>query len=163
MLKSWSVSKSKHTCCRCGGEFAEGCSFYSCLIEEQADLARRDFCADCWDIRAPDEVFCHWRTRRVPARRKQVVDTELMLDLFGRLECADTDKKRTMRFVLALYLMRRKELKLLETGRGDGNRESLSFECRSSGGKVEVQSPCLTEEQIQQASADLSRLLNACL
>ncbi|MCK4374756.1 MAG: hypothetical protein KAX19_05480, partial [Candidatus Brocadiae bacterium] len=75
------------------------------------------------------------------------MDTDLMLEFFDRLERPDSDMKRTLRFVLALYLMRRKELKLVEVSRGD--TESLVLERRSSGDKVEVENPNLTEEQIE--------------
>ena len=67
-----------------------------------------------------------------------------------------------MRFVLALYLMRRKELKLLQDD-GGGGPGGLVLQRRSSGDRVRVENPNLTEEQIEAASAQLSQLLNAGL
>jgi hypothetical protein len=162
VLEGWRISKSKDACSRCGRQFPPARAFYSCLVEEQADLVRRDFCADCWEQEPPAGLFCYWRTRRSAAPVKRVVDTALMLEFFDRLEQADTDRKRVLRFVLALYLMRRKELKLLETGR-DSGAETLIFLRRASDSRVEVQNPGLTEEQIQETAAQLGQLLSVGL
>lgn len=169
MLETWRITKSRHTCCLCGEEFAENGLFFSCLVEQEAEFGRRDFCRACWEESRSGEpvpgrlegLFCFWRTRRAPASRRQVVDTDLMLEFFDRLERPDSDMKRTLRFVLALYLMRRKELKLVEVSRG--GTESLVLERRSSGDRVEVENPNLTEEQIEQTAAQLSQLLSAGL
>ena len=130
LLETWRISKNRGECGHCGSEFRENAVFYS------------------------------WRTRRASVQRKQVVDTELMLEFFDRLKGGATEQKRVFRFVLALYLMRRKELKLLEIGHHGGG---LVFERRRSGEKVEVADPSLTEEQIQEAAVQLSRLLSAGL
>ncbi len=162
MFEAWRISKSKDACCRCGRDFPAERTFFSCLIEEQADLARRDLCPDCWEQSPPDNLFCYWRTRRAPERVRQVVDTELMLEFFDRLDQPDSDKKRTFRFVLALYLMRRRELKLLGINRSDAG-ESLICERRASGEQVEVPNPAMTEEQIQETALQLGQLLSAAL
>lgn len=162
MVESWRISKSKDLCCRCGRQFPVNRVFFSCLVEEPTDLARRDLCPDCWEHGVPENLFCYWRTRRAPGQQKQVVDSRLMLEFFDRLEQADAERKRVFRFVLALYLMRRKELKLLQVSRGEAG-ESLLCERRGSGEKVEVANPGLTEEQIQETAAQLGQLLNACL
>ena len=67
-----------------------------------------------------------------------------------------------LRFPVALYLMRRKELKLLGPERTD-ERELLVFQRRSSGEKARVENPNLGEEQLQEAAGQLSSLLNADL
>lgn len=157
MFESWRIAKSRGACLRCGGDIPPERIFYSCLVEEPDGLARRDYCADCWET-DEREVFCFWRTRRPPAEEKRVVDTDLMVEFFDRLEGADEPEKQALRFVLALYLMRRKEFKLRPGGDGD----RLTFE-RRSGGKVQVANPGLDEAQIQQTAAQLTQLLNAAL
>lgn len=161
MFDSWRITKSRGACSRCGEEFAANRVLFSGLKEEEGELTRRDFCPDCWE---QDDAgfFCFWRTRRPEAEQKQTVDTDLMLEFFDRLDRPDTEKKGALRFVLALYLMRRKELKLLQVER-DGGGESLVLQRRSSGGKARVANPGLTEEQIQETAAHLGHLLNADL
>ncbi len=162
MLETWQIAKSRHLCHRCGGEIPERRSFFSCLVERGAELERLDLCADCWGTDPPAEPFCFWRTRRPASERQRTVDTGLMWEFFERLEGAEEERKRIFRFVLALYLMRRKELKLLEIGRAEG-AEVLLFERRSSGERLQVQSPGISEEQIDEAAAQLARLLDAGL
>ncbi len=173
MLDNWRITRNGDQCTRCERPFARNRTLYSCLVEEQEGLARLDFCASCWEGReegdpAPGgvEPFCFWRTRRAPRQQKQVVDTELMMEFFNRLEAGAVSgdeaggQKRAFRFVLALYLMRRKELKLLEVSHEGG---ALIFERKSSGDKVEVADPGMTEEQIQESAGQLTSLLNAGL
>lgn len=162
MLESWSVTKSKGACARCGYEFPPNSVFFSCLQKQQGDFVRCDFCRDCWDEKKGDSFFCFWRSRRAAPGQKQTVNTDLMLEFFERLDRPDSEKKRAFRFVLALYLTRRREMKLLGVERGDGV-ESLLFQRRSSGNKVLVENPDLTEEQIEETAAHLGRLLNADL
>jgi len=162
VFETWSVSRSKPFCCVCGTEFRPSQSLFSALREEGEEFERRDFCPSCWDQQRTDAFFCHWKTRRAQPERKQVLDTDLMLDFFDRLEGAAAENKKVFRFVLALYLMRRKELKLLGTERVD-DKEMLAFQRRRSGAKTLVETPDLTEEQLQEAAARLGNLLNADL
>ena len=162
MLETWRISKCKDACCHCGRQLAPHRHFFSCLVEERSDLQRCDFCADCWEQDRPGELFCYWRTRRSSAPQKRVMNTEVLLEFFGRLDQPDSEQKRTFRFVLALYLTRRKELKLLEVARAEGG-ESLIFTRRSNGERVEVANPGLTEQQVQEVAGQLSQLLDAGL
>jgi hypothetical protein len=162
VAEDWHIGKSAGVCCRCSNELPENRLFFSCLTDSGAEFQRQDLCVDCWEDRTPENLFCFWRTRRPAEQKKQVVDTGLMMEFFDRLERADTDEKKVFRFVLALYLMRRKELKLLEIGRGR-DAETLVFSRRSSGDKVEVTNPGLSEDQIQETAGQLSELLNAGL
>jgi hypothetical protein len=162
LADTWRITKSKNACCGCGSEFSSGQTVFSGLTEDGADLARLDFCTGCWSEPRAGDYFCFWRSRRVSSARQQVVNTDLMLEFFDRLDSLDTDKRAVFRFVLALYLMRKKEFKLLEVARADGV-EKLVFERRKSGDRVDVESPGLTEEQIQDTEAQLCRLLSTCL
>ncbi|MHC4479912.1 MAG: hypothetical protein ACYS1C_02950 [Planctomycetota bacterium] len=162
MFETWSITKSKGACCVCEGEFAPNRPFFSCLLQEQAEFVRRDYCADCWGTDLPERPFCFWRSRQAPASETRSVDTGLMLEFFDRLQRPGTAQEGSFRFVLALYLMRRKELKLREVSRADG-AETLVLERRSSGEKVEVGNPGLSEQEITQTAARLSELLDAAL
>lgn len=162
VFETWRITRSKALCCACGKGFSPSQSLFSALRDEGEDFARQDFCSPCWDGQQTDAFFCHWKTRRAEPEQKQVLDSELMLDFFDRLEGAQGENKKAFRFVVALYLMRRKELKLLGAERLN-DREMLAFERRGSGRKTLVETPDLSEEQLQEAAAQLSRLLNADL
>jgi len=160
VFESWTITRSRGACSACDREFAPKRTFFSCLEEQKDDFVRIDFCPGCWETQAPERFFCFWRSRRAEPNKRPTLDTELMLEFFDRLARPDNDRKRTFRFVLALYLMRRKELKLLRVER-DGEREVLVFQRRSSGEELCVANPDMTEDQIQETSRHLGQLLTA--
>jgi hypothetical protein len=160
--QDWRISKSREECSYCGKTFCERAEFYSVLSEEGEELVREDFCPTCWEKFRTQPHFCFWRARREPAEKRQVLDTGVMLSLFDQLEGAEDDRKRAFRFVLALYLMRRKELRLEDIARGD-SAEKMVFKRKGSGEKVEVVNPDLDESRIQEVSEHLTDLLNASL
>jgi hypothetical protein len=161
-VETWRISRSKGCCSSCGKEFAPSQGLFSALREEGEDFARQDYCQSCWPARQTEAFFCHWKTRRPQPQQKQVLDVGLMLEFFDRLEGAEAENKKAFRFVIALYLMRRKELKLVGPERVDG-RQVLAFERRSTGQMALVEDPGLDEGQLQEAAAHLGSLLNADL
>jgi hypothetical protein len=170
LTEGWRIASSGGSCCGCDARFQAGTLFFSGLAEVEAGLARYDFCLDCWSDRqgAPQDeaggarLFCHWRTRRAAAETKPVVDTDLMAEVFDRLADAQTEERKISRFVLALYLMRRRELKFLRSVRRD-DTEVLVFARRGTGAQAEVENPDLTEGQIEAAAARVGQLLDGDL
>ena len=162
MAETWHITKGADCCCGCGKEFPSSRLLFSCLIETESDFERRDLCPDCWEAGQPEGLFCFWRTRRTTVARKPVLDTAVMFEFFDRLEGAQDEQKRAFRFVLALYLMRRKELKPVEVSRG-AEAETLVLRRRCDGQRVEVENPGITEDRLEEIAARLSQLLSACL
>jgi hypothetical protein len=162
VAETWHITKGADCCCGCGKQFPANRLLFSCLIEGEGDFERRDLCADCWEEGAPEDLFCFWRTRRMTVARKPVLDTAVMFEFFDRLDGAEDEQKRAFRFVLALYLMRRKELKLVEVSRREEG-ETLVLRRRSDGQRVEVGNPGITEERLEEIASRLSQLLSSCL
>jgi len=156
----WRIAGSHGVCGRCDEELADGHTFFSALVDGPEGFERRDFCDECWPDVERRDFFCFWRTRRAEPAGNPVLDTDLMLEFFDRLEGTEAEEKRVFRFVLALYLMRRKRFKLVEVARG-GDRESLFFERRPDKERVQVTNPGIDEEQIRSAAARLSELFDA--
>jgi hypothetical protein len=161
MPDTWQIAKSRLVCCRCGAEFGRNSPFFSSLSDQDGELVREDFCTECW-ADPGDGVLCFWRARRTTPEEKRTVDTGLMLEFFDRLGKPDSEQKKIIRFVLALYLMRRKELNLACI-RSSERGETMSFTRKGCGGAVDIENPDLTEGQIQQASAHLAQMLDATL
>ena len=162
VLDTWRIAKSRSACRRCNAEFREGQAFFSALREEGAELVRDDFCAGCWEAGRAGAHFCFWRSRRDVSGRPRAVNTDLILEFFDRLDALDAAKRCVFRFVLALYLTRRRVFKLVQVARADGV-EKLVFEHRPTRNRVEVESPGLDDGQIQETEEQLGRLLDVCL
>jgi hypothetical protein len=162
VLDTWRIAKGRSACRRCQAEFRDGQSFYSALREDGGELARDDFCEACWNEGRSADHFCFWRGRRDTSERPRAVNADLVLEFFERLDALELAKRQVFRFVLALYLMRRRAFRLMEVARADGV-EVLVFEHRATRNTVRVESPGLTEDQIEETEEQLSRLLNVCL
>jgi hypothetical protein len=160
MIESWKLSKSSFVCLRCGAEFRQAQPFFSALIEQPPDFTRQDFCMACWEQAPKQDAFCFWKSRRLANDRRPKVDVEVVFDLFNNLENAEGSEKREMRFVLALYLARRKALRFLSVKRED-DRELLQF-CRPRLREVfSVEDPNLTEEQINLTTQKIKELFQS--
>lgn len=160
MQDDWKVSRGSRHCFECNLEFDGEQTFFSALREEGPGFVRLDYCPACWERAAAEEFFGFWKTRRQEGGRRPRMDLEVVLDLFDKLkgtECAD---RVEMRFVLALYLARRKALKLMGVQR-DGVREELQFKRPRCDELIPVQNPHMDEGQISAATERLKELFQA--
>ena len=125
------------------------------------EFERVDFCEEAWEG-PPQDAFCVWRTR-VPVKeqkKRPLVDEGVMLDFFTRLEDQTDPAKINFRYILALLLMRKRILKLLDTVR-EGDAEYLLCFCRRTDSEHRVLDPHLTEDQIAGVQQEVGALLNA--
>jgi hypothetical protein len=85
-------------------------------------------------------------------------DGDLLMECFGRLaEEADPEKVR-FRYVVALLLLRRKQLQF-ENTRHDGDQDYLQLKCPKSGNLFEVLDPHLSDSDIARVQEDVVKLL----
>jgi len=158
----WRIERPGEACSRCGEGFAENQVLYSALSERDGGFVRHDFCPACWEKADRNGCFCFWRRRHVQGEAKRAVETGPMLEFFERLEGADSEQKRVFRYLLGLYLVRRRALKLVGRVRS-AEGEALVLERRQSGTRTQVAAPSLTQEQMDAAAERLRDLLNADL
>jgi hypothetical protein len=157
----WEIGGKAVNCAECGKAFDEEEELFSALFDDQAAFARKDYCVGCWDGGGARAAFSFWRTR-VPRRDepvRRIVDDDVLIDLFQRLEGAEEENRRNFRFVVALLLMRRKVLRYVELKR-EADGSALVLHDRIRGCRCEVADPGLTEEQIQQVTEEVAQLLN---
>jgi hypothetical protein len=162
-MSEWEINKPLGQCCGTERKIGYGEEYFAALVETDEGLQRRDFCADYWESRKPD-VFCYWKTRLPePGQKKQLlVDDQMLMAFFERLEKETEQEKINFRFVLALILMRKRILKYDDT-RTENDREI--WRLRTAGEKqiVEVINPHLDEEQIEQLSSQIGEILQTDL
>ena len=162
-MDEWEINKPLGQCCGSGKTIEAGEEYFGALVETAEGLARRDFCAEYWESEKP-EVFCHWRTKLPhPDQKRQIfVDDEMLMAFFDRLAEETEQEKVNFRFVLALVLMRKRRLKYDATRIEDG-REIWSLRIVGEKRCADVVNPHLDEEQIEQLSSQIGRILHADL
>ena len=151
------VVRGAFTCATCGKEFRQGQAYFSALVEGERDFSREDYCPGCWEQAAGKSYFSFWRTRRQGEQRRPRINTEVVFDFFNKLEQSDRPDRREIRFVLALYLARRKALKLKSVGR-EGDCDVVLFRRPRRDESIVVEDPHLNEEQINASTARLKEL-----
>ena len=136
--------------------------------EELVPFVRRDYCPGC----APpegEEVFSSWRTR-VPtprdADRPVRVDTRVVHELFQRLAEREDEDEAGYLYFLALYLMRKRVLKFLDSQReedadGIGEREVWVLESRPEGRRYLVRDPRLDTDALERIRIHVMDALSA--
>jgi len=167
----WNIAKSERCCARCEAVFEEGQAYTSAIYEQDADFTRKDYCPACWENEIDHEaVFSFWRTRvpRKDEQRRVFVDDSVIMDFFRRLAGSDEPKSINFRYIIALMLMRKRQLKLTDVRReGDpataDRREYLILKVPREDSTHEVLNPQLNDEQLEQVQRDLSQILETSL
>ena len=169
MQEEWQVARGAPQCTTCGTEFEDGRVFYSALTQEGSEFVRLDYCTGCWERGERPPHFSFWRTRRQTRERSVRIDSNVVFDLFRNLvqgqdagmpgagDAEAASGRAEMRFVLALYLTRRKALKLEGVSR-EGDREVLHFRRPRSDEQYTVEDPHLSEDRIEAATQKLKSL-----
>ena len=162
-MSEWNIKRGDQKCTACAHEFAEQEEYFSALYDENRQFVRRDYCLRCWDGQEREKMFSFWRTR-VPVKEQEtrIVDDEILMNFFLRLQGETEPMKLNFRYVLALLLMRKKLLKL-EDIRYDERGEALVLKHRDEDKRFVVHNPQLTEEQIQQVTGEVGKILNVCV
>ena len=130
------------------------------LFEEGESFRRADYSLDAW-LGAPEVAFCHFRSR-VPvkeARKRLLVNDELLIAFFQRLAEEREPIRVQFRFVLALILMRKRLLKYESTVTESGAEVWEMFLTRDQS-RHRVVNPNLTDDQVETVSRELSAILH---
>lgn len=108
---SYPISRSPGVCHATGKGFLPGDRVVAALVGKGEELARADFSLDAWKSGSrPSGLFAYWTTTFHPgadAKRNKLSDEEAA-ELFEQLSGAETAAQEAFRFILALFLVRRK-------------------------------------------------------
>jgi len=156
----WHILRGEKTCVSCGRQFEENESYFSALFDRKTEFERLDYCANCWQGETP-EMFSFWQTAVPPKEEKQrlLVDDDVLLDFFRRLEGATDELKVNFRYILGLVLMRRKILKFTDVRRTETG-EVLVLDLTKEKTTFEVVNPGLDEEKIARVTEEVGKILN---
>ena len=157
----WQINKSANSCVHCDRSFKEEEEYFSALYDNDNVFTRRDFCVECWSKTKDAEKFSYWKTK-VPKKTENVqryANIDVFYDLFLRTENDKNLSSVNFRYVLSLYLMRKKVLKLKTTDKSNGN-EVLVFQNIKEGEETKVVNPQLGKEEIMAVTEEIGKLVN---
>jgi hypothetical protein len=161
----YKISRSARACTGCGASFGEGAEYFAAIFEGKEEFERKEFCASCWEAdagrAAAAECYSHWHAH-VPTKddeSRRTLDIEAAADFFRRLAGSEEPHKCNFAYLLALLLMRKKILLLIDTLH-EQDREYLLVHFRGEDEEYRVEDPKLTLEELERVKDDLGQLLN---
>ena len=157
----WSINRGSHVCYICEKTFPEEEVYLSALYDENNEFLRKDFCDECWDKRDSENSFSHWKTKisKKPEKTEKYAKTDVFYDLFNKLENENDLSRVNFRYVLSLYLMRKKVLKLKSSHKSNENEYLVLYNVREDN-DTEVLKPKLNEEEVLAVTDEIGKLVN---
>jgi hypothetical protein len=157
----YQIANSSKRCTRTGKVLQPGERYMAVLFERDGQLVREDSSLEAWTS-PPEQAFAWWQTR-VPEDgtiKPAIIDDGLVYDCFVRLDGETEPQKASFRYVLSLWLLRKRKLKFEEVQRIEGQDWLLLREPRAK--KVHrVLDPHLNEEAIGQVQEEVQNMLRA--
>lgn len=159
-MLDFEIDRCTRRCAATDRELAEGEEFYSVLVADGAEVKRRDYSTAAWT--GPPEKAIGWWKSRMPtadSRKPRLAPNEVLLNYFRQL--ADHPEQADVRYVLALWLVRRRVLRMEEpqTVHTPGSVVSLYSPRDDASLTVEVAWPA--DERVAEIEHQLARLLYA--
>ncbi len=154
----YKLEKPGCCCSGCGAGFSTGELYISAIKESSnATFNRKDFCRPCW-AKCKDTFFSFWQTRRTADDTDKKLNEDTLLSLFQSL--SDNEERRAveLRYVLSLYLARKKVLQLIDI-REEGEQSLLVFERPQQSEPFTIKDPGLPEDRVQELTETVKDLL----
>lgn len=162
----WHIGKVGCICTNCQKTFEVGETLFSSIEEAQGsdELIRKDFCNQCWEQLQDKKHLTSWKTLRTNEiiKKKNIVDNDVLFNLFERFKESDSDRNRSYAYLLALILMRKRVLVFEDVRMVNGVEQMvMRFRIKRNEADIEVcvADPQLTSEQIEKLNQDLNKLI----
>jgi hypothetical protein len=167
MAKDFKINKTAGICTKTGEEIAPGESFMAVARIAEEEILREDYSLAAWEQIDPDaltadpDVLGIWRTRRPQPeeKKKLLIDDNLILQFFERLDGTDDPSRLNFRYVLCLILMRKRLLAYEGMQRRADGTEVWQMRRRGSDNMHEVIDPKLDEDKIATVSQQLGDIM----
>lgn len=157
--REWKVAKPAPACADCGRPTSPEATAYASLHEEGGTYARRDLCAPCWE-RTTDRGLSFWAYRPAPPPAPAPrADLAAIREFYLRLAGRESNADRLLRYLLGLYLVRKKRVWLDRAEKGPDGRETLWIRSEREGSAEAVVVPDFAPEDLAETRRRLDALL----
>jgi len=157
-LMDLKLHRPQGACASTGRGFAAGEIFYSALVRNAGGIERLDMSAEAWQG-PPEGVIAWWRSRYPMAGEAgpTLAPIDVLLDALERLEESGDDEP--LRYLLALQLLRRRVLRVVEPPDAPPSTEELVLACRKRDREYRVRTVGPAEAAAQGVETRLAALL----
>jgi hypothetical protein len=158
--KEWNIPGPSGQCAATGQPIPPGANYHTVLYQEAGQWVRRDYALQAF-TGPPPEAFAHWQGR-MPRPESSVrppqLDPHACLAFLDQTVNAMDERTLALRYVAALFLWRRRRLRLRDADRDSHGRECLHFHDPKNSRTYTVIDPQLTSQQFETFQTELSRL-----
>ena len=161
MAQDWDIKARSTACEACSTPFEDHQQYFSCLRFTEEGYVRGDFCAACWDAKAPAEkAFSNWQGtyRLPPPKPEEPVKKETAETLLRRLVEEADPARISVVFILAVMLERKKLLEEKDARLVEGVMVRV-YEHRKTGETFVVHDPGLRLDQLEAVQQDVITML----
>lgn len=166
ITQNWNIKSRSHHCSATGDAFTDGQAIVAAIFPDEEDpdrFERKDFSVSAWEDRPDSEPipFSSWHTNYsapVVEEKPEVVEKESAEGLLRRLIEEDESHTENTRFILAIMLERKKQLKQIEVN-NTGVSRLLIYEHEKSGEVYIVKDPELKLDEVDVVQQEVSDLL----
>ncbi len=163
-MEGWKIQRDRTKCEEPGCPLPAAEEYFAVL--EVPECVRRDLCAMCFhriDKSAADAPIFWKCRRRVDGQKGPVLDLVALRMLFDRLAEVDDDKARGLRYFVALLLLRKRLLKMVDAMNEEQERADLVVIDPKVEGMAPVAlfAPALDEERLANLETELMDALAA--
>lgn len=158
--KEWNIPGPTGQCAATGQPIPPGTNYHTVLYQEAGQWVRRDYAVQAF-TGPPAEAFAHWQGQMPKpglSVRPSRLDPHACLAFLDRTASGTDERTLALRYVAALFLWRRRRLRLREVNRDSHGREYLYLHDPKSGRTYTVIDPQLTSQQFETFQMELSHL-----
>jgi len=164
--EDWYINRGRPHCHSCDLAITADQAYKSALIDddqEPAGFRRIDLCLRCKDTQPPRHESEIWWLTRVPTAKEDTqpkFDLDMARNLLLRLADTDQPRRLNLRYVLGLYLMRRRKLKFEDRQTLEDGTIIITARLTGSDTKVDLLEVQLDPEATETAQQDLLALFD---
>lgn len=157
----FSLARPRGHCAATNEPIAPEEPFIAALRETPAGFERLDIKVSAWESFDRTDIVAYWKMSmpKAEAKKRLLVDDNVLCDLLERLQGVESIEKQCFRFVLALILMR-KRLVIYENTRVDDGKEIWTMRLKGKEQSFELIDPKPTDEQIAAVKDQLGQILS---
>ncbi|HMN96675.1 MAG TPA: hypothetical protein PKC43_09545 [Phycisphaerales bacterium] len=166
----YDIGRFTGTCAASGVALEPGSPCVATLADapDHPGFVRRDYAVEAWEAgHRPPGLFSFWRTEvpRSDAPRRLLVDDDVLIELFRRLESDRSPERAAFRFVLGLVLLRRRLLRSVgreREGEGSLGQEVWLVQVRGAlegAPPLRMADPGLSEADVQSIAEQLGEIV----
>ncbi len=153
----WKIGRKGQVCASCGTAFPHEVPFHSAIFLEGEAFLRRDLCERCFRA-APSAPYSHWVTAiPKPEDHRRIFDLGLAAEFLRRLAGESDPARAPLAHLLALLLVRKRVVRLVEI---PGGAPRLRVEFHDGREALEIPAPPLSDADIPSLREELGGLLD---